>query len=219
MIGNAMGYRVVLTMSAGVSLERRQMIKAFGAELILTDGALGTDGAIIKARELVAAEPGKYFHINQYDNPSNVYAHEDTTAEEIWTQTEGKVTHFVAAVGSSGTMVGCGRGLKKKSASIKVIEVQPESKHKIQGLKNMAEAIVPAIYEPDFADQRLVAATAESWEMARRIVREESLFVGMSCGAVMLGAIQVAKEIEEGVIVVIFADRGEKYLSTPLYQT
>jgi cysteine synthase B len=219
MIANARGYRVTLTMSAGVSLERRQMIKSFGAELVLTEPSLGTDGAIMKAREMVAAEPDKYFNIDQYSNPANPQAHIDGTAEEIWRQTEGKITHFVTGVGTSGTLVGVGKTLKQKNPNIKIIEVQPEHGHKLQGMKSMEEAIIPKIYDPNIADERFIVTTADALEMARRVVREESIFVGMSVGAAALAAVEVAKKIDKGLIVVIFPDRGEKYLSTPLYQT
>jgi cysteine synthase B len=217
MIGAVRGYRVQIVMSAGVSLERRQVMQAFGCELILTDPELGTDGAIIKTRELVGAEPDKYFNPNQFSNESNKLAHYKTTAEEIWKQTNGRVTHFVSSLGTSGTLMGVGKGLKEKNPDIKIVEAQPVKGHYIQGLKNLEEAIIPEIYDINEIDESIMIDTEDAYETARRIVREEGIFVGMSSGAAMLAALCKIKKLDRGVMVVILPDRGEKYLSTNLF--
>lgn len=217
MIGAVKGYRVQIVMSAAVSIERQKMIKAFGGEVILTDAELGTDGAILKTRELVGAHPDRYFNPNQFSNVYNKIAHYKTTAEEIWNQTEGRVTHFVSALGTSGTLMGVGMGLKEHNSAIKIIEAHPVRGHYIQGLKNMTEAIVPEIYDESEIDKSILIDTEEAYEMARRIVSEEGIFVGMSSGAAMLAALRCIEMIDEGVMVVIFPDRGEKYLSTDLF--
>ena len=218
MIGTVKGYRVQIVMSAAVSVERQKMIRGFGAEVILTDAALGTDGAIMKTREIVAQNPDKYFTPNQFSNKYNKITHYKTTAEEIWTQTEGKVTHFVSALGTSGTIMGVGMMLKERNPNIKIIEAQPVKGHYIQGLKNMEEAIVPEIYDPSQIDVSILVDTEESYEVARQIILQEGIFVGMSSGAAMLAAQKVAAELDEGLLVMIFADRGEKYLSTGLFK-
>jgi len=218
MIGTIKGYKVHIVMSSAVSIERRNMIKAFGAEIILTDAELGTDGAIIKCRELIAENPGMYFNPNQFSNEYNKIAHYSTTAQEIWDQTDGKLTHFVSALGTSGTIMGIGLKLKELNPAIKVIEAHPEKGHYIQGLKNMDEAIVPELYDVSQIDESVMIDTQDAYEMARRIVIEEGIFVGMSSGAAMIAAAEVAKSIDSGFIVTIFADRGEKYLSTDLFK-
>ncbi len=218
MICAVKGYRLQIVMSSAVSIERQKMIKAFGAEVILTDPELGTDGAIMKSRELIAAEPEKYFNPNQFSNEYNKLAHYKTTAEEIWEQTEGRVTHFVSALGTSGTLMGVGRMLKDNNPSIKVIEAQPVKGHYIQGLKNLSEAIVPEIYDIKEIDQSILIDTEEAYEMARQIVLKEGIFVGMSSGAAMLAAIKTIENLDSGVVVVILPDRGEKYLSTNLFK-
>jgi len=218
MIGAVKGYRVQIVMSSAVSVERQKMIKAFNGEIILTSADLGTDGAIMKTKELVAADPDKYFNPNQFSNEYNKIAHYKTTAEEIWEQTEGRVTHFVSALGTSGTLMGVGMMLKERNPAIKIIEAQPVKGHYIQGLKSLAEAIVPEIYDIDEIDESMLIDTGEAYETARRIVREEGIFVGMSSGAAMLAAIRKAKKLDGGVMVVILPDRGEKYLSTSLFE-
>ena len=218
MIGAVKGYRVQIVISSAVSVERQKMIKAFGGEIILTDAQLGTDGAIIKCRELIAQNPGAYFNPNQFSNEYNKLAHYSTTAQEIWDQTGGKVTHMVSSLGTSGTLMGVGMKLKSLSPEIKIIEAQPVKGHYIQGLKNMEEAIVPELYDAAEIDASIMIDTEEAYAMARRIVREEGIFVGMSSGAAMLAACKTAEIIESGLIVVIFPDRGEKYLSTDLFQ-
>ena len=217
MIGAVKGYRVQIVMSSAVSIERQKMIKAFGGEIILTAADKGTDGAIIKTRELIKAYPGRYFNPNQFSNEYNKLAHYSTTAQEIWEQTGGKVTHFVSALGTSGTLMGVGMRLKELNSEIKIIEAQPVKGHYIQGLKSMAEAIVPEIYDITKVDKSILIDTEEAYETARRIVREEGIFVGMSSGAAMLAAVRIADELRDGLIVVIFPDRGEKYLSTNLF--
>ena len=217
MIGAVKGYRVQIVMSSAVSVERQKMIKAFGGEIILTDAELGTDGAIMKCRELIAENPDVYFNPNQFSNEYNKLAHYGTTAQEIWDQSGGQVTHMVSALGTSGTLMGIGMKLKALNPDIKVIEAQPVKGHYIQGLKNMEEAIVPELYDISKIDISIMIDTEEAYEMSRRIVVEEGIFVGMSSGAAMLAAYKVAETLADGLIVVIFPDRGEKYLSTDLF--
>lgn len=218
MIGAVKGYEVEIVMSEAVSIERRKMIQAFGGKITLTDPSQGTDGAIRKAHELVKNNPDKYFMPNQFSNEYNKLAHYYTTANEIWEDTGGRVTHFVSALGTSGTIMGVGMGLKKKNPKIQIIEAQPVRNHYIQGLKNMQEAIVPEIYDPNEIDRHVMIESEEAFEMARAIVRQEGIFVGMSSGAAMLAALDVIKDLKEGFVVVVFADRGEKYLSTDLFK-
>ena len=218
MIGVTLGYRVVIVMSAAVSVERQKMIKAFGGEIILTAAELGTDGAIFKVREMLEANPDKYFNPNQFSNEYNKLAHYSTTAQEIWDQTGGNVTHYVSSLGTSGTLMGIGMRLKELNPDIKVIEAHPVKGHYIQGLKNMEEAIVPAIYDVTQVDTSILIETEDAYELARRIAREEGIFVGMSSGAAMYAACKVAETLDSGLIVVIFPDRGEKYLSTDLFK-
>jgi len=217
MIGRVKGYKVQIAMSSAVSIERQKMVKAFGGEIILTDSNLGTDGAIMKVRELIAGNPERYFNPNQFSNKHNKLAHYKTTAEEIWTQTQGTITHFVSSLGTSGTLMGVGMGLREKNNSIKIVEAHPVRGHYIQGLKSMEEAIVPEIYDPSQIDVSVKVESEEAFEMSRRIVNEEGIFVGMSSGAAMLAALKTAEHIDSGVMVVIFPDRGEKYLSTNLF--
>ena len=219
MIGRVKGYKVQIVMSSAVSVERQKMIKAYGGEVLLTDPALGTDGAIIKTQEMIASDPGRYFNPNQFSNVHNKLSHYKTTAEEIWTQTQGQITHFVSSLGTSGTLMGVGMGLREKNRLIKIVEAQPVRGHYIQGLKSMEEAIVPEIYDPSQIDSSVLVESEEAFEMSRRIVSEEGIFVGMSSGAAMIAALQTAEQLDEGMIVVIFPDRGEKYLSTHLFHT
>jgi len=217
MIGAVKGYQVEIVMSEAVSIERRKMIEAFGARITLTDPKLGTDGAIRKAHELCDAFPDKYFMPNQFSNEYNKLAHYFTTANEIWEDTDGQVTHFVSALGTSGTIMGVGMGLKNKNPDIKIIEAQPVLNHYIQGLKNMQEAIVPQIYDPSKIDRSVMIESEAAFEMARQIVLQEGIFVGMSSGAAMLAALECIKDMDKGFMVVLLADRGEKYLSTNLF--
>ena len=214
MIGSVKGYNVEIVMSESVSIERIKMIKAFGAKVILTDGSKGTDGAIIKARELVSRFPEKYFMPDQFSNKYNKMAHYKTTAQEIWRQTNGRIDYFVSAIGTSGTIMGVGKALKENNPRIKIVEAHPVKGHYIQGLKNMEEAIVPSIYDETMIDESVKVTTEDAFKTAREIIRHEGIFVGMSSGAAMYAAIKIAEKIDSGRIVVIFPDRGEKYLST-----
>lgn len=217
MIGSVKGYPVEIVMSEAVSIERRKMIQAFGAQVTLTPSALGTDGAITKARELVTLHPDEYFMPDQFSNEFNKLAHYMTTAEEIWKQTAGKIDYLVASIGTSGTIMGVGTYLKQKNPNIKIICAYPEKGHYIQGLKNMEEAIVPTIYDPSKIDEMITVTTEDAFSMAREIAKSEGIFVGMSSGAAMDAAYRLAQRIPSGSIVVIFPDRGEKYLSTALF--
>jgi len=218
MIGTVKGYDVEIVMSSAVSLERRQMISAFGAKVTLTDSDLGTDGAILKAKELVEQYPGKYFMPDQFSNEYNKLAHYKTTAEEIWKQTSGNVDYLVSSIGTSGTIMGIGSYLKEKNPNVKIVCAHPVRGHYIQGLKNMDEAIVPSIYDPSKIDETIMVETHTAFETSRMIVRNEGIFIGMSSGAAMYAAIEISKKAESGNIVVIFPDRGEKYLSTGLFE-
>jgi len=217
MIGRVLGYDVIIVMSKAVSIERQKMIKAFGAEIILTPAKEGTDGAIRRTRQLVKDNPNKYFNPDQFSNTFNTHAHYETTAEEIWQQTKGKITHIVCALGTSGTIMGVGSALKKKNPKIKIVEAHPVKGHYIQGLKNMQEAIVPSIYDPELVDEKVMIESEEAFEMSRQIALNEGILVGMSAGAAMLAAAKVAEK-EDGFFVAILADRGEKYLSTDLFK-
>ncbi len=217
MIGNVKGYKVEIIMNEKVSIERRMMIEAFGAKLTLVDSSGGTDAAIKKAREMAMKNPEKYFMPDQFSNQFNKLAHYKTTGEEIWQQTNGTIDYFVSSLGTSGTIMGVGKALKENNPHIKVVSAHPVKGHYIQGLKNMEEALVPAIYDPSQIDETVMIETEEAYQMAREIIRRESIFVGMSSGAAMVAAVETAKKIEKGTIVVIFPDRGEKYLSTPLF--
>ncbi|MCX6259311.1 MAG: cysteine synthase family protein [Bacteroidia bacterium] len=218
MIGVVRGYDVEIVMSSAVSVERIKMIESFGAKVTITDANLGTDGAITKARELVKENPQKYFMPDQFSNKYNKVAHYKTTGEEIWKQTNGRIDYFVSSIGTSGTIMGVGKALKENNPKIKIICAHPVKGHYIQGLKNMQEAIVPSIYEPSEIDETIMVETEVAFEIARQIIKKEGIFVGMSSGAAMFAAIEVAKKIKSGVIVVIFPDRGEKYLTTNLFK-
>ncbi|MFC1612976.1 cysteine synthase A [Patescibacteria group bacterium] len=217
MIGVVKGYNVAIVMSNGVSIERRKMIEAFGAKVILTDGKEGTDGAIKKAKTLVKKYPKKYFMPDQFSNEYNKIAHYKTTGEEIWKQTNGKIDFFVSSIGTSGTIMGVGKALKENNPKVKIVCAHPVKGHYIQGLKNMEEAIVPEIYDPAQIDQTIMVKTEDAYKITKQIIKKEGIFVGMSSGAAMYATIKVAKKIKSGTIVVIFPDRGEKYLSTNLF--
>jgi len=217
MIGVVKGYDVEIVMSSAVSSERIKMIRSFGAKVTLTDASLGTDGAIMKARELVKQYPDKYFMPDQFSNRYNKIAHYKTTSEEIWKQTNGKIDYLVSAIGTSGTIMGVGKALKENNPKIKIVCAHPVKGHYIQGLKNMEEAIVPSIYDRTKIDETIMVETDAAFEMARQIVKNEGIFVGMSSGAAMYAAVEIAGRISSGVIVVIFPDRGEKYLTTGLF--
>lgn len=219
MIAAVKGYAVEIVMSEAVSVERRKMISAFGAKITLTDGKLGTDGAIKKTRELVAKYPKKYYCPDQFSNNNNILAHYETTAAEIWKQMDGRIDYFVAAIGTSGTLMGVSRYLKKKNPRVKIVSAEPVKGHYIQGLKNMEEAIIPAIYDRDHLDDIIMVETEAAFDMARQVAKKEGIFCGMSSGAAMYASLEVAKKIKSGNIVTIFPDRGEKYLSTSLFGT
>jgi len=218
MIGAIRGYQVEIVMSAAVSEERQKMIRAFGAKIVLTDPEQGTDGAIREARKRKSENPDKYFMPDQFSNVYNQLAHYSTTAEEILRDSDGKVTHYVSALGTSGTLMGVGKRLKEFDGNIKIVSAHPVRGHYIQGLKNMSEAIVPSIYDPSVIDHTIMIESDEAFEMARRIVKEEGTFVGMSSGAALLAATEIASQVDSGFIVCIFPDRGEKYLSTDLFR-
>ncbi|MBT4147963.1 PLP-dependent cysteine synthase family protein [Candidatus Peregrinibacteria bacterium] len=210
------GYRLILTMSSGMSMERKKMLKSFGAELIETDPSLGTDGAIMKAKDICKKNPQKYWMPNQFNNLDNPLAHYNNTAEEI-IQQMSEITMFIAGMGTSGTLMGVGKRLKEYNSDISIVGIEPQLNHKIAGLKNMKEAIVPEIYDEGRLDRKIVISNEDAYATARELAKKEGIFVGMSSGGAMFGAIQIAKQMNSGNIVTVFPDRGEKYLSTALY--
>jgi cysteine synthase B len=212
--GATLGIPVTLAVPANASPERLSILKSLGAELILTDPLEGADGAIRAVRQLAAEQPERFFYANQYDNPANWQAHYLTTGPEIVQQTHGRVTHFVAGMGTSGTMTGVGRYLRNYNPEVKLVAVQPDSPFNgLEGLKHMATAIKPEIFDPSLPDRTIEIATEDSYEMVRRLAQEEGLFVGISSGAAAIAALKVAQELEEGVVVTVFPDAGYKYLS------
>jgi len=217
MIGAALGYGVKLCLPASASQERKATLKAYGVELVITSGDEGSDGAIRRVREIYEKEPEKYFYPDQYSNPANPGAHYRTTASEIWEQTHGEVTHFVAGLGTSGTFVGTTRRLKELNPKIRCISMQPDSGfHGLEGLKHMATSIVPKIYDASLADEDMAATTEDAYCVAKRLAREEGILVGVSAGAAVWACLEVAKRVPRGeraVIVTILPDSGEKYLS------
>ena len=216
-VGIVKGYDVEIAMSEAVSIERRKIIRSYGAKVILTPADQGTDGAIRLARKLVAENPDKYFMPDQFSNAANYLAHYERTALEIWEQTGGKVDYLVCALGTSGTIMGISKFMKALNPDVKVVCAQPIRGHYIQGLKNMEEAIVPQIYDPTKINIQEMIESEEAIAMARRVIREEGIFAGMSSGAAMLAAARTAARIDSGNIVVIFPDRAEKYLSTSMF--
>ena len=219
MIGAAKGYKVKLCMPECVSVERQRVIEAFGAEAVLTPANEGTDGAIKKARLLITEEPGKYYMPNQFENENNILAHHETTGPEIFSQTKGEIDVFVAGMGTGGTLMGTGKYLKEKKPQIKVVGVEPTIEHKIQGLKNMQESIVPKIYHSEKLDEKIIIEDDPAYEMTRLLATKEGIFVGMSSGAAVVGALRIAKKMLSGIIVVILPDRGDRYLSTTLFRS
>lgn len=220
MIGAALGYPVHLCLPLNANEERKQVLSAYGAKLIFTDPRMSSDGAIVKAREMVAAETDKYFYPDQYSNPANWRAHYHTTAPEIWRQTEGKITHFVAGLGTSGTFMGTGRRLRKYNSNIRLISFQPDSPfHGLEGMKHMASAMVPAIYDQNLADENREVGTEEAHKMVKRLAREEGILVGVSAAAAMICSLEVASELDNGVIVTIFCDSGTRYLSERFWKS
>jgi cysteine synthase B len=212
--GAAMGIPVTLAMPENASSERVSILRALGAELILTDPLEGSDGAILAARKMAAENPDRYWYANQYDNPANWQAHYNSTGPEIWTQTGGEVTHFIAGLGTSGTLMGVGRYLREQSPAVQLIAVQPDDGfHGLEGLKHMPTAIKPGIFDLSFADRTLEVSTEDSHAMVLRLAREEGLFIGISSGAAAVAALRVAAELERGQIVTVFPDAGYKYLS------
>jgi len=215
MLGAAQKFPVVLCMPGNVSPERKKILRAYGAEVVFTDPNDGSDGAIRKAQEMAAADPKKYFYADQYSNDANWQAHYDGTAEEIWRQTEGRITHFVATLGTSGTFVGATRRLKELNPKIKCISLQPDSPfHGLEGLKHMATAIVPKIYDPSLANRDIEIPTEAAYDAVKRLARAEGLLVGISAGAALVGCEMVAREVSgRAVIVTVFPDSADKYLS------
>ena len=222
MIGAARGYKVTLCLPSSASEERKRILAAYGAELVITPGDEGSDGAIRRVREIYAAHPEKYFYPDQYSNPANVQAHFETTGPEIWRQMEGRITHFVAGLGTSGTFVGVTRFLKQRNPEIRAISFQPNASfHGLEGLKHMATAIVPSIYDPSLADEDLAISTEDAYTMVKQLAREEGLLAGISSGAAMQACLQVASQLpedEKGVIVTVFPDSGDKYLSERFWE-
>jgi S-sulfo-L-cysteine synthase (O-acetyl-L-serine-dependent) len=218
MIGAARGYRVKLCLPRNASEERKAILRAYGAELVLTDPLNGTDGAIMEVRRIVAENVEEYFYPDQYNNPANWEAHYQTTAPEIFEQSGERLTHFVAGLGTSGTFVGVGRRLRELKPSVKLFSVEPDSPfHGLEGMKHMASAIVPGIYDPALADAKLEVPTEAAHAMARRLAREEGWFVGISSAANIVASLEVAERLDEGVIVTILCDGGGRYLGEPLW--
>jgi S-sulfo-L-cysteine synthase (O-acetyl-L-serine-dependent) len=218
-IGASSGYKVKLCMPKNASEERKKILRALGVEVILTDPGEGSDGAIREARRLHAEEPEKYFYPDQYKNPANPRSHYESTAPEIWEQTDGEITHFVAGLGTSGTFVGAAKRLKEYNPEIKVISFEPDSPfHGLEGMKHMSSAIVPEIYDPTIADQNLGASTEEAYEMVKRLAREEGILVGISSGAAVATSLRVARELESGAIVTVLCDGADKYLSESFWE-
>ncbi len=211
------GYRLLLAMSESASLERRQILTALGAEILLTPGHLGTDGAIEEVYRLARENPDKYYLADQFNNPANVEAHYQGTGLEIWEQTDGRLDMFISSMGTTGTLMGCSRRLKEMNPDVKIVGVEPYLGHKIQGLKNLREAYVPGIFDRSRIDELINIDDEDAYETARLLSKEEGIFVGMSSGAAMFVALEKAREIEEGLIVVVLPDGGERYLTTPLF--
>ena len=222
MIGAAEGFPVTLCVPQNVSVERKRILQAYGANIIYTDPGEGSDGAIRTARELAAKHPDVYYYADQYSNDANWRAHYQTTANEIWNQTEGRITHFVSMLGTSGTFVGTTRRLKELNSHIRSISLQPDSAfHGIEGAKHMASAIVPRIYDAKLADEDLGISTEEAYAMAKRLAREEGLLVGISSAAAVVGCLRIAEQLKKGqpaVIVTILCDSGDKYLSERFWE-
>jgi len=218
LFGRVLGYPVELVMPSNVSTERKRIIKAFGAEVIYSDPLEGSDGAILLCRKILEENPEKYFKPDQYFNPLNPQAHYETTGPEIYRQTNGEVTHFIAGIGTSGTVMGTGRYLKEKNPRIRVIAVEPDDAlHGLEGLKHMASSIVPGIYHKEKLDEKIAVATEDAYAMVYRLSQEEGVLVGQSSGAAMYAALQVARKLRSGTVVTVFPDFGDKYLTTNLW--
>ena len=219
MIGAAKGYRAKLVMPGNVSEERKKILSAHGAEIVYSSDLEGSDGAIRGARKLYEKDPEKYFVPDQYNNPLNVQAHYETTGKEIWEQTGGQITHFLACIGTGGTVMGTGKRLKEYNKNVRVYAVEPKDAwHGLEGMKHMATSIKPSIYDERKLDGVIPADTEEAYAMVRRLAREEGFLVGQSSGAVMVAALQLAKKIKEGLLVVISPDSGDKYLTTRVWE-
>jgi len=218
-IGASLGYKVRLCMPRNASEERKKILRAHGVEVVLTDPGEGSDGAIREARRLYAEDPERYFYPDQYKNPANPRAHYESTAPEIWEQTDGEVTHFVAGLGTSGTFVGTATRLKEYNPGIQAISFEPDSPfHGLEGMKHMGSAIVPEIYDPSIADQNLGTPTEDAYDMVKRLAREEGILVGISAGAAVATSLRVARELESGVIVTVLCDGADKYLSESFWE-
>ncbi len=218
MIGAALGYRVELVSPANINIERKKTLGAFGASVTFSDPLEGSDGAIRMARRLKAENPDKYFMPDQYNNPANPLSHYETTAPEIWHQTHGRITHFLAGIGTSGTLTGCGRKFKELNPDIKVIAIEPaEALHGLEGLKHMPTSIVPGIYDPEFPDELIRVPTDESYDVMKELLKKEGIFVGHSGGAAVYATLEYAKTLKEGVLVTILPDGGYRYLSGGLW--
>jgi cysteine synthase B len=218
MIGAVLGYRVELVMPSNASIERKRIIGAFGAKVTFSDPLEGSDGAIRLCRKILEENPEKYFKPDQYFNPMNPQAHYETTGPEIYRQTQGEITHFIAGIGTGGTIVGTGRFLKEKNPKIRVIAVEPDDAlHGLEGLKHMASSIVPGIYHERDLDEKISVSTEDAYAMVYRLSQEEGILVGQSSGAAMHATLQVARKIRSGTLVTVFPDFGDKYLSTNLW--
>ena len=219
MIGAAKGYPVKLCMPECVSTERQRILEALSAEVTLTPAKEGTDGAIRKAHQLLDSEPDKYYMPNQFENEANVLAHYETTAPEILSQTNGQIDVLVAGMGTTGTLMGVYKFFKEKKPEVKIVGIEPPEGHTIQGLKNMKESIVPKIYNPKMMDEKITIDDGQAFETTRDLAAKEGVFVGMSSGAAVAGALRIAKDMTSGTIVVILPDRGDRYLSTTLFRS
>jgi cysteine synthase B len=219
MIGAAKGYRVKLCMPECVSTERQQILRALGADVVLTPAREGTDGSIRQAHQLLESEPDTYYMPNQFENPSNAQAHYETTGPEVFAQTNGRVDAFVAGMGTTGTLMGVKRFFREKKPQVRIVGVEPGTGHTIQGLKNMTESIVPSIYDPGLLDEKITVEDGEAFETTRLLAAREGIFVGMSSGAAVAGALHIARQMTQGTIVVILPDRGDRYLSTTLFRS
>jgi cysteine synthase B len=218
MIGRVLGYPVELVMPANVSAERKRIIHAYGAKVTYSDPLEGSDGAIRLCRKVLDENPAKYFKPDQYFNPMNSQAHYETTGPEIFRQTDGRITHFIAGIGTSGTIMGTGRYLKERNPKIRVIAVEPDDAlHGLEGLKHMATSIVPGIYHEEELDEKLSASTEDAYAMVYRLSQEEGVLVGQSSGAAMHATLQIARKLRSGVLVTVFPDFGDKYLTTNLW--
>jgi cysteine synthase B len=222
MIGAAMGYAVRLVMPGNVSDERKRICRAFGADIIFSDPLEGSDGAILKCQNVYEQDPERYFKPDQYNNPANPKAHEETTGPEIWRDSKGAITHFIASLGTTGTLVGTGRYLKRMNPAIRIVAAEPDSPfHGIEGLKHIASSIVPGVYDASVHDEKIGVSTEKAYELTQRLASEEGILSGQSCGCALAVALQLAEDLaaqgRPGEIVAIFPDGGEKYLTTPVF--